>query len=333
MTARIVAGVDGGGTHTRVMLADLQGCVVAYTEAGGSNPNHQHHAAEHVHLAIQQALAAAGAEPTQIIALVAGFAGLDSPEDETWAEALTAVSGLVCPRVHVNDAVIAHAGALRSQPGIIAISGTGSIVLGITPDGRHVRNYDFHHYAPSAARFLSYETVFRIIAGEFEKADLPLVEAVLSFWGVADTAELNHLGAKGFEEDRRERNARFGQMAELVTRAAAAGVPVACLVCQEATRALATGIRLVGACFPPGRVPVALAGSVVRSPFLERAVVHELGRKPNRDYEVVEPMLSSVQGAVLMALEISGRQVDDALVSKLAASAPSQACSPPRSRC
>jgi glucosamine kinase len=34
--------------------------------------------------------------------------------------------------VHVNDAVIAHAGALRSEPGIVAISGTGSIVLDIT---------------------------------------------------------------------------------------------------------------------------------------------------------------------------------------------------------
>jgi glucosamine kinase len=322
MTARIVAGVDGGGTHTRVMVADTQGCVLAYTEAGGSNPNHQHRAGEHVQAAIRQALEAAGSEPAQVMALVAGFAGLDSPEDQAWAEQFTAVPGLVCPRVHVNDAVIAHAGALRSEPGIIAISGTGSIVLGITPDGRQIRNYDFHHYAPSAARFLSYETVFRIVAGETEEADLPLVEAVLSFWGVSNTSDLCQLGAMGFEADRRERNARFGQMAELVTGAAAAGVPIACVVCQEAARALATGIRLVGGCFPPGRVPLALVGSVARSTFIEQALTHALGRKPNREYRVVEPVLSSVQGAVLMALEQCGRQVDDALVDALIASGP-----------
>jgi N-acetylglucosamine kinase-like BadF-type ATPase len=320
MTARIVAGVDGGGTHTRVMLADVQGCVVSYAEAGGSNPNHQRHAAEHVQAAIRQALEIAGAHPVQIIALVAGFAGLDTSEDQAWAEQFTALPGLVCPRRHVNDAVIAHAGALRSEPGIIAVSGTGSIVLGITPDRRQIRNYDFHHYAPSAARFLSYETVFRIIAGEGEDMDLPLVEAVLSFWGVNDLAELSQLGARGFEEDRRERNLRFGQMAELVTRAAVAGVPVACTVCQEAAQALARGIRLVGACFPPGRVPVALVGSVARSAFLEKALILTLSKSQYQDYQVMEPVLSSVQGAVLMALEHVGRRVDDALVSTLIAS-------------
>lgn len=322
MTAPIVAGVDGGGTHTRVMLADLHGRVLSCTAAGGSNPNHQRDAAEHVRAAIRRALEAAGAGPARIIALVAGFAGLDAPEDQVWADQFTALPGLACPRLHVNDAVIAHAGALRSQPGIIAVSGTGSIVLGITPNGQQVRNYDFHQYAPSAARFLSYETVHRIIAAEWEDTDLPLVEAVLSFWGANDTAALSELGARGFVEDRRERNARFGQMAEQVTRAAAAGIPLACSVCQEAACALARGIRLVGSCFPPGRVPVALVGSVARSAFFEQAVTLTLGKRPNRDYHVVEPALSSLQGAVLMALERVGKQADDALVAKLKASTP-----------
>jgi glucosamine kinase len=321
MTRPIVVGVDGGGTHTRVMLTDLHGCVLSSTEAGGSNPNHQRHGAEHVQAALRQALETAGIAPDQVIALVAGFAGLDAPEDQVWADQFTALPGLACPRIHVNDAVIAHAGALRSQPGIIAVSGTGSIVLGVTPDGQQIRNYDFHHYAPSAARFLSYETVFRIIAGEWDDTDRPLVDAVLSFWQASDTTALSQLGARGFVEDRRERNARFGQMAERVTWAAAAGVPLAGAVCREAAQALARSIRLVGACFPPGRVPVALVGSVARSAFFEQAVILTLGQSQNRDYQVVEPALSSVQGAVLMALEEVGKRVDDALVATLTASA------------
>ena len=51
--------------------------------------------------------------------------------------------------------VIAHAGALRSAPGIIAISGTGSVVFGVNEAGRRLRNYDFRHYARSAARHLA----------------------------------------------------------------------------------------------------------------------------------------------------------------------------------
>jgi glucosamine kinase len=206
----------------------------------------------------------------------------------------------------VNDAVIAHAGALRSQPGITAISGTGSIVFGVTPEGRHVRNYDFHHYAPSAARYLSYEAVHRIIAGETGTADQGFVQEVLDCWEVSDLGALCELGMRGFHDDRQERNYRFGAMAGGVTRAAAEGVPLARGVCDQAAAAVATGIRLIGACFPHGTVPVA------------RAVGEALARNANRDYQVVEPALSSVQGAVLMALERVGVTVDDALVSALA---------------
>src|SRR6266511_6424010 len=119
MTPRVVLGVDGGGTFTRAMLVDIDGRVLAYAETGGSNPNHHPRAEENAREAIEQVLAAAGCQPGQVAALVSGFAGLDGPEDQEWADRFTAVPGLVCPRLSVNDAVIAHAGALRSQPGII----------------------------------------------------------------------------------------------------------------------------------------------------------------------------------------------------------------------
>jgi glucosamine kinase len=197
MTSQVVVGIDGGGTHTRAMVADTHGRVLSCVEAGGSNPNHHPKAQENAREAIRQALAEAGCEAGQVVSLVAGFAGLDSAEDQVWAEQFTAVPGLCCPRLQVNDAVIAHAGALRSRPGIIAILGTGSIVFGVTPDGRHVRNYDFHHYAASAARHLGYEAVHRIIAGETEAADLEFVQEVLAFWKVADRDGLCGLGDGG----------------------------------------------------------------------------------------------------------------------------------------
>jgi glucosamine kinase len=216
--------------------------------------------------------------------------------------------------------VIAHAGALRSRPGIIAILGTGSIVFGVTPDGRHVRNDVFHHYAASAARHLGYEVVHRIIAGDTEAADLEFVQEVLAFWKVADLAGLCEMGAAGFHEDGSARKYRFGEMAGLVTGAAAKGVPVARAVCDQGAAALATGIRLVGACFPDETVAVVLIGGVVRSPFMSRAVEQALARNANRRYRIVEPALSSVQGAVLMALERCGKAIEDSLVRVLAES-------------
>jgi hypothetical protein len=82
------------------------------------------------------------------------------------------------------------------------------------------------------------------------------------------------------------------------------------------------GICLVGACFPEVPVPVALVGSVVRSPYLDRAVRQVLARNANREYQVLEPAPSSVQGAVLMALERCGRVIDTALVQRLVKKSP-----------
>lgn len=43
--------------------------------------------------------------------------------------------GIDCLKQHVNDAVVAHSGALLKDPGIIVISGTGSIIYALTEEG------------------------------------------------------------------------------------------------------------------------------------------------------------------------------------------------------
>ncbi|WKL01130.1 hypothetical protein Q0F98_30805 [Paenibacillus amylolyticus] len=62
----------------------------------------------------------------------------------------------------VNDTHIAHTAAFDGEPGIVAIGGTGSLILGRTEQGAWLRNDQFGHYAPTAARFLAYDTVHSI---------------------------------------------------------------------------------------------------------------------------------------------------------------------------
>jgi hypothetical protein len=121
-------------------------------------------------------------------------------------------------------------------------------------------------------------------------------------------------------------------MASRVTEAAGKGVPLACLVCEQAAAVLALGICLVGACFPGETVLLALAGSAIRAPAMRQELEQALARKANRSYRLVEPALSSVHGAVLMALERCGIHIEEALTRFLAESAvadvPRQAVTP-----
>jgi glucosamine kinase len=317
MKAQIVIGIDGGGTYTRALAADLNGRVLATAEAGAASPYKTDSAEENVRQAIRDALSRAGCDPEQVVGLVAGMAGLDAPEDHVWAERFTALPSLNCPRLHVNDAVVAHAGALESRPGIIAISGTGSIIFGATEDGRQIRNYDFSHYAPTSACHLAFNAVHRILAEDTQPEDAELIQQVLAFWGVEDVGGLRALGTQGFCAEEFERIRRFGAMASLVTEAASSGAPLARSVCDNAAAMLAIGIRLIGSCFAAERVEVALIGGAVRSAYVQQAVAQALSRSPQRGYEVVDPALSCAAGAVLMALDRTGVVIDAATRARL----------------
>lgn len=267
--------------------------------------------------AIHGVIVNAGAELHDVAYIVSGFAGLDSEEDHKWADDFTNAENILCPRLQVNDAVIAHAGALRSKPGIIVILGTGSIVFAVTEQGRHIRNYDFHHYAASAARHLAYDAVHRIIADEFQTEDEGFVNEVLAYWKVPSIASLCKIGTDGFISNRQDCNRYFGDMGPIVTTAAAQGVPLAQSVCDKGAKAVETGIRLLGQCFTNEDVPVSLIGSVARSAYVSQAVSERLGKIANKRYMIVKPAFSAVAGSAIMGLELLGVEITDAVANSL----------------
>jgi glucosamine kinase len=314
---KIIVGLDGGGSHTRAIAVDVTGRVVAYVERGGANPNHNPDARENVQGAIAAVIAEAGCSPQDVVGLTAGFAGYDRPEDAIWAEQYINQNGLVCPRKAVNDAVIAHIGALRNQTGIIVICGTGSVVFGINEAGEHVRNYEYHHYAATAARHLAYNTMFRMIAGDVLKEDQVLIDQILMYWQAGQIMDLAKLAKNGFITDSKVRNHRFGGMAPLITEAALQGIPLACSVCDNAARDISIGIRLIGTSFSAETIPVTLIGSVAQSDYIAARINKELRSETIRRYHVKEPALSPTMGAVLIAMGLADINIDEHLINRL----------------
>jgi glucosamine kinase len=272
-----------------------------------------------VQTAIREVVTAAGRTVEDVVGLVAGIAGFNVPQDHTWTEEFTNLPGLHCFRLHVNDALVAHRGAFLAQPGIIAIAGTGSMIFAMTDGGRMVRNFDFNHYAPAAARFLAYDAVFRIIAGDATDVDAEFVRKVLTFWEVPDIAGLREQAAGNAQRDERVVNRAYGNMAAIVTNAAAEGVPLACAVCDMAVREFSVGIRLVGNFFASDTVPFVLIGSAARSLYMRGRLAEMLRAQSGKTYQLVEPALVPVAGAVLIALEKHGIILEETLLRTLTA--------------
>ncbi|WP_169084177.1 BadF/BadG/BcrA/BcrD ATPase family protein [Paenibacillus sp. PL91] len=313
----VVIGIDGGGTHTRVMVCDLWGHVLAYAERGSASFYKDEQASQNVQGAIAEALRLAGRTTEHVLALVAGIAGFDKPSDLEWIAPLTELPGLTCPKWHVNDAVSAHSGALMGRTGIIVIAGTGSIIVGITEDGQFIRNYDFHHYAASAARFIAYDAVYEMLAGSFGDTDDKLLHAMLKHWGVSSISELAAAAKKGFAEDRRERDKQFGEFAPAITEAAEQGSSAAIRVCNRAIDQIKVGIELLAASFASDEVEVAFIGSVANSPYFSKELSMQLLHGNNKRYSVVQPQFPPVIGSVLLALKHIEIPIDDALIENL----------------
>ncbi|WP_339303037.1 BadF/BadG/BcrA/BcrD ATPase family protein [Paenibacillus sp. FSL R5-0519] len=309
-----VIGMDGGGSHTRVAVADQNGRLLSYVQKGGCNRYHDIHAEQHVLEGIAEAITQAGLKPDQIGSIQAGMAGLNKPEDTLWAEALIARTGITGRISAVNDTHIAHTAAFNGEPGIVAIGGTGSLILGRTEQGAWLRNDQFGHYAPTAARFLAYDTVHSILAGRYELQDQEWVEQVLTYWQVSSVSELAALGVSGFADNQQAINRRFGQMAPLVTEAAVRNIPLAVRVCDSAADTAVVGILMLASCFDQPTVSMAMTGSCLSSPYMVRAVQKGLDaayRPDGKRIQYITSNLLAVGGALLDAYHLAQINVSD----------------------
>ncbi|MFH0794219.1 MAG: ROK family protein, partial [bacterium] len=128
-----VIGVDGGGTKTLGVIANLKGENLAQTTVGSTN--HHSNPIETVRANLEalceNLCRDAGAKPEEVVGICLGMAGVDRSDDK---KLITGLVGEFLPRAQVlpvNDGLIALVGGCLQPFGIIVIAGTGSIAFGI----------------------------------------------------------------------------------------------------------------------------------------------------------------------------------------------------------
>src|SRR5689334_24102954 len=129
-----VIGIDAGGTKTVAFLADESGEIVAEGRGPGANlPASGELEVEKVlHGVMEMALANRSIVPS---AICLGIAGVDREDQLRTVQAIMRRISRESRALVVNDALIALVAGAGNSPGIVVISGTGSIVY-----GRNARN-------------------------------------------------------------------------------------------------------------------------------------------------------------------------------------------------
>ncbi len=135
-----IVGVDGGGVKTEAVVATVEGEIIGFGRGGPSNINvaSKKEVARSLRKAIFSALKKSGASGKAL----AGVLGVAGTERRDNAEAIREIALKLdfAERVIVtSDAMIALISATKMKPGIILISGTGSIAFGINSNGNTAR--------------------------------------------------------------------------------------------------------------------------------------------------------------------------------------------------
>jgi glucosamine kinase len=134
-----VIGIDAGGTKTLCLLADDQGTVVG--QARGAGANLQAHGELQVEKVVHDVMdQAIGDRDIVPAAICLGIAGVDRPGDHAMIRGIMKRIGFKARILIVNDALIALEAGTPGQPGIVVISGTGSIAYGRNAAGEAARS-------------------------------------------------------------------------------------------------------------------------------------------------------------------------------------------------
>ena len=124
-----VIGIDAGGTKTVCHLADEHGTLVAEARAGGANlqASGELHVEKVLHDVMEEAI---GDREIMPAAICLGIAGVDRPDDSLVVRSLLRRIGYKARTLVVNDALVALEAGAPDAPGVVIISGTGSIAYG-----------------------------------------------------------------------------------------------------------------------------------------------------------------------------------------------------------
>lgn len=188
----VVLGIDAGGSRTTGLLADASGRVVSTARGPGANLQSagELEVEKVLHQLIEDTL---GESPARPAAICLGMAGVDRADDARIIRGILARIGYRAKTLVVNDALIALEAGLPGTPGIVMISGTGSIAYGRDDRGQAARAGGLGHVLSDegSGYWLGREALRAVVrAADGRGEPTALTAPVLSHYGVSEPAHM-----------------------------------------------------------------------------------------------------------------------------------------------
>ncbi len=320
----LVLAVDGGQTSTLALLADYDGTSLAAGHGGPSNHYTEPGGPERLESALrysaQEALALAGGRAADVTHGCLGMTGS--------FEQARIITQELFPAAQIDslhDVITALAGASIAQPGVIVISGGGSIAYGRLDDGREARSSGWGYLLgdEGSGYWIGLEALraaFRDFDGRGEAT--ALTARIPARLGVADLLEL-HRKVYAHELSRGEIAGLAADVNEAARAGDAAAIALLARAGQELGAAALAVIDRLGQ--RETGLPVYHTGGVFRAGALIAAPFEQTIRHRSPGSVVRGAQFSPVVGALFLALKAAGVALTPAIVDQISRTLPAEA--------
>jgi len=316
---RCVLCIDGGGTKTVCVLATLDGKVIGRGSGGTTNPNlvSALEINETLQKAIQEAIQ--NLPELQIEAVCGGIAGVGASEEKR-VEVSNVIGQILStppfchslskrfnPSVNievVSDVVITLVAGAGKRHGIVAISGTGSVVYGETVKGQRIKVGGWGYQLDEGSGYAIGRKAIKEILRAYDangKTTL-LAQKVLNVWNLSSMQDVvNYIYQKTTKPT------DIANLAKIVNSAASAGDESAKDILRKTAKDLyfniAAAIKQID--FGKEGATLVLSGGVLTNIKIVSEIIIKKVRAELPAITAIQLCREPVKGAIILALRNS----------------------------
>lgn len=288
-----LAGIDGGGTKTKVVCVALDGTPLETKRFGPFNLNS---IGPERFSALLEEIGSFLTSLGHCVSLAIGSAGISNQDMvQMVADAMEKVQ--ISNWKLVGDQEIALYGALDGAPGIALIAGTGSICFGRADDGSVARSGGWGHLiGDEGSGYALGRDALIAVAKAWDGYGCPtrLTELLASEYAMTGQREIISYVYGGDKS-------RIATLSRLVEQAARDGDPVSIAILRENAQKLSLLAAAVAQRLSLGKAQVAMLGGMLENDTLLRRFFLEEMAANHPELSCIPPRHDAATGAVMLA--------------------------------
>jgi len=296
-------GIDGGGSNSRLVAITKEGKEVGRSVGGSTNITSQTYDGVFANIKklVDEFLYTSGVGIKDCAGVCIGSAGASTGDNAELLKKIFCTIGFTCNIIVINDAELVLRSATQGQPGIIIISGTGSVGYALDGSGNMLRVGGWGHIIDDGG------SGYRIGMDAIKAALLDfdgrgektlLTNMVTEFFDIESTEQvLKYIYGGDFDK------AKVAKIALLVSQAAQQGDNVAQQILQSAAQNLiAVAIVLIERAQLNAH-KIVLSGSVILQNTNIRTIFEQHIYEMYPNMQIVQMSTSAEMGAAYLAIK------------------------------